>query len=210
MSLKLNYNITEWPFLGLNYFAITKVGNTSMKYCLVKAEHPEKLKEIENEADDNRWLHAEDLAKYIDKETAKKNGLLNFTIIRNPFDRFYAMYDDFVHKRPQLMNLGVMSFADFAEYIAKTDDSFQTNVHFRSQWSFISDKGELIVDNLLNLDDNKGIEDWVKEATGVEIKYPHLHQEVGSKVEWTEDIKSKVLKRYEKDFELMDMLYGKW
>lgn len=201
MSLKLKYNITSWSEFKLNYWGITKVGNTSMKYALQQHDI-----EHDNHDDANAWIHKEDLATYIDKQTALTNGYTNFSIIRDPYDRFYSLYDDFMNKRHGMLGVRDMSFEDFAEYVSKTDDSFSTNVHIRSQFSFLSLNNKLVVGCLLNLNNIPAIENFVKTHSEIDINFPHLHSGVDTKVEWTDNIRELIKKRYEKDFELVS--YG--
>ena len=95
MSIKLKYNISCWDDLGLNYWGITKCGNTSIKYALIESSGrliDQLIKSDAHGADS--WVHSENHIKYIDLDTALSNGNRNFAVTRNPYDRFISMYKD--------------------------------------------------------------------------------------------------------------------
>lgn len=165
MSIKIRYNISQWDHLKLNYWGITKCGNTSVKYSLIQSSG---LKNVYKKADASgadSWIHNEKNAKYIDRETALKNGYLNFTVVRNPYDRFLSMYKDVLRRGPHFFKKkahNIKSPSDLLDFISKIPDH-KREVHFRSQCYFITnEKGDLLVDKIIDVNNASEISDITK------------------------------------------------
>lgn len=119
-SLLVRYNITSFPALRTNFWGVTKSANLSIKKAL--------------------GLHGE--GEYISHVDALRTGYYNFSVIREPVDRFCSMYK-YNLMRPELCYLehclDVDPLLDLIEGTADKD----RNVHFRSQRYFVAPKGIL-------------------------------------------------------------------
>jgi len=152
MSLKLKYNISCYDELGLNFWGIPKNGNTAVKLALLQKIGKIEKKQV-HPNDIGVEYHKEHLIPYIDPNTAIKNGNLNFTVIRHPYERVLSLYKDFGLRRKQSSIQQHKELDDFISYIESTNDS--SDIHLRSQSYFIcNDKGEIqpsVVCNLINI-----------------------------------------------------------
>lgn len=158
--IKKTYLIASFDKLKINYIAIPKTGSTSILYSLLIANKQTNRKS-DNDAD--QWVHSENLVNYITPEQVKDN-YKNFTVIRDPYDRAYSMYYDFIKRRK---NLGVggtnefskefekfrnnMTFENFLEMLLKYPDH-ERGSHFRTQSRYcILDNLELLkLENISN------------------------------------------------------------
>lgn len=129
----LQHNVTMWEKLGVVYWGITKCASTTIKSHLCFFEYGIKEESIN--------IHRPKYAKYIDP--IYKEGFFNFTIIRNPTDRFLSMYNDLFKTRQSRgkkasINLN-WDINEFASYLSNVGDE-DLDVHFKSQSSFIKDQ----------------------------------------------------------------------
>jgi len=195
MSVKLDYVISVWEKKELNYWAIPKCASTFMLWNLLG--RPKSNKDEINIGQ----VHSEKYVNYITRKEALANGFTNLAITRHPYERAASTYNDFFKKRtPSALKLHHMSFDDFLLYLLnKTDDSTKTNVHLRSQSSFICDKK------------GKCYCDWVSDIEYLNLKewMEWIHPDFDvRKIHTTEnDIvlndkhKSLIFARYHEDFE---------
>ena len=191
------YNISTWPSLNVNYWGITKSGNTSVKLALIKKEHGKVRGEEKGVA---QWVHRDNVTKYIDPDTALSNGNLNFTVIRNPYERALSMYKDFQKRNKIYMTVldkrfsTVQSFDDFLKILKSQKDS-ERNEHFRTQVSFIYKNGKL-PDRVFNLTEvNK-----VKNVIGIDI--PHVNK-IDKVLPLSESQIKLINEIYKRDFEIL-------
>jgi hypothetical protein len=191
MNIKLTYNITEWP--DINYWGITKAGNTSIKFALIELH---KKKSIKNSNLYKTWVHSEHNGTYISKDQALTNGKINFTVIRNPYTRFESMWKD-IKRRPDqfFKNKRIDTLEEFFDYLERTEDE-KRNVHFRSQSYFISDGVKILPDHVFDIEDKESINKFLN------IKL-EKHNSINSPVKFTDNQISRIYSIYEKDFKIL-------
>jgi hypothetical protein len=191
-SLKTKYNITVWDSIGLNYWAITKCGNTSVKASLLE-KTGRQIKQIDGV---DAWVHNEKNVKYISREQALSNGNMNFTVTRNPYDRFVSMFKDVKRRPKQFFKNGekIKSIDQLLEYIDQIPDH-ERDIHFRSQSYFIFDEsGRLLVDEKFDINETARIADSI----GLNTNKLNV---IESEIVLNEKQKQKVANLYWKDFE---------
>ena len=133
-SVKITYNIASIG--NCNFWGITKCGNTTIKYKLLKKFRPDLLRKVNDVC---RWVHHPDFMPYLTPAQANSNGKYNFTFIRNPIFRFESMYKDFGLRRQLRGNI-----IDSPEKLLDTlrgvkQDEASANVHLRSISYFLKD-----------------------------------------------------------------------
>jgi hypothetical protein len=197
MSLKLKYNISQWDSHKVNYWGITKSGNTSVKYGLLEACN-KHLSEVKTST---VWVHDNKLAKYIDKTTAFANGNKNISVTRNPYDRTLSMYKDFAKRKDTIYKglskkFNINCLDDFLDFLLAHDVN-RVNIHFKPQSYFITENGKLLVDLIIDIGQIKMIEKQFK------IKMPHINN-IPSNIELNKSQIAKINKIYVVDFELLN------
>lgn len=124
------HHITAWPELNVNFWTVTKNGNTSVKSHLKNLSHTVNL-------------------NFISIEEAMSNNMINFAIIRNPYDRFLSMYKDLVLTYPEKgIRRGLtenMSLDDLLDFIGQRSD-YTRDIHFKSQSAFLTTKLDYYID----------------------------------------------------------------
>lgn len=195
-SLKIKYNISQWDNLKINYWGITKSGNTSVKYALLKKCN----KNIKNIDDASMWVHENNLAVYIDQLTASKNGYKNIAVTRNPYERAISMYKDLIRRRDTIFathhnNHNITSFDSFLDILINQPDE-KRNLHFKTQTYFITKDSRLLVDEVYDLNDIPKL----NKHLGIDI--PHINS-IKGKMELTEEQIKKINIIYEADFRIL-------
>lgn len=126
-------NITVWPTLGYNFWGITKCANTAVKTHLYELATKQKFTEAKHTR-----IHGEKAIIYTTREVALANGLRNFSVTRNPYDRFLSIYSDMILSRPKRgIKAGLdpaMSVDDLLDFV---QNATELDVHLRTQSSFI-------------------------------------------------------------------------
>lgn len=195
-KLKIQYNISVWPVKRVNFWGVTKCGNTSVKTALIG----DKKMLSSDMYNTNVDAHNPCYARYVDMNTALTNNYRNFTLVRNPYDRCLSMYKDFVLKRPEHLiknhdaNRINMTFDEFLQQILT---NIEDDVHIRSQTSFLLHDGELAVNNIFKLENIKPLELFLG------IKLPHLNKTKGD-VQLSDTHMEIIHKIYKKDFVYLD------
>jgi len=143
--------ITSYNNYKLNYWAIPKCANTTIKASLIGKKNSNPYKQV-------KWVHKEWNNPEISFDTALQNGYQNFTCIRHPYERFLSLYKHFglLEPFPELnVKSNSISIDAFLEFICKDfNDDNTCNYHARQQIYFISDMNKnIMVHNLLNLSD---------------------------------------------------------
>lgn len=198
-------NITTWPELGINFWAINK--NASSTFIT-------HFSLLTNDIDKNNYdfdlgqdakLVAKRKKRYIDSNTAYSNGLLNVGISRNPHARFISCYKQFknpkniIHEksRDKARFDPTWSADDFLEHIDKkfTFRGNAGNKHFWKQILFLHTPEKM--DYILKLED-------IKKIWPFDFEYPNF---ISNKNESKEIIKYNKLfleNLYKEDFENFD------
>lgn len=199
-ELKLAQNISKWPEHKVNYWGITKCGNTSIKWSLLGET---KLDDhVINTDSHNRWVHRATQADYINSTHALSNGYVNFATVRNPYLRAESMWRDFCIKRPNLLpSYGNLSFAQFINKLILTDDSVNTNVHLRSQCYSIVRGNRVVVDHVVDIDNPHNLAAIIPDAPP--LKRINTTFEDVVRPQWTDKLMAMVQGRYMNDFVLI-------
>ena len=131
---KILYSIASIE--DINFWALPKCGNTTIKYKLLELYNPQIINEYTSDSVDE-WVHSIKLMDYITPFDAISNGKYNFTFIRNPIDRFISMYKDFSLTR-KMKALHGDSINEFIRYLEnELLDEINANIHFRKQSYFL-------------------------------------------------------------------------
>ena len=137
-------DISTYNNLKLNYWAITKCGNTTVKHHLYTLQNGKTF-----DVKKSIHIHGRAGITYIKPEYALSNGFTNFTVTRHPYDRLLSMYKDLVLSRPKRGKKAgiedVVTVDDLLEHIQSLPDK-QRDVHFRSQSWFVPNKLDYIID----------------------------------------------------------------
>lgn len=180
-------NVSLWENLKIIYWAIPKSGSTTVKNHLLNLNSNTEL-------EDPLLAHKREYQKIIKPEY--KDGYFNFSVVRNPVDRFCSMYQDFfVYRQKNKMYFPKelkknWKPLDFAKYISQTEDE-KLNVHFRSASSFLKDK-RIKIFTLENLK-----EDW-----SINLPAPDKKMNIRSDKDFRicEDTVALIMARYSNDF----------
>lgn len=131
--IKLRYSIAS---IGtVNFWAIPKCGNTSIKHELLSAFSPEKI--IASPDETYRWVHSTNLMKYITPDEAISNGKINFTVVRDPVSRFYSLHRDFCIRRKDIPQIYGMTIQELVSYLENNKQEESLNIHCRSMNYFL-------------------------------------------------------------------------
>jgi hypothetical protein len=198
-TTKLKYNISCWNSLKLNYWGITKCGNTSIKHALITVSNSIVQEQKTDKHGADSWVHNEKNALYIDTKTALLNGNTNFTVVRNPYDRFISMYKDTQRRHSHFFrrykNVSVASINDLITFIEGISDN-DREVHFRSQCYYITDKDRILPSIVFDVNDAESIEKFLN------TKVQRMNS-INNQIELNEEQKQRVFRIYQKDFELL-------
>jgi hypothetical protein len=216
------FNITTFHTLKINYFGITKGGNSSIKSALLRADKPNR--------DTSIHIHDPRASSYITKSTPLNNGYTNFTILRDPYTRIISMYKDYVvnnkgNKYVKNSLLWPIFFFKDAKLktIAKQDGNKPTkdglnafvkmicqypdewlNIHFRSQYFFISHNDTIIPSLILKLENIKRSIDIGGQRFSIAQKNTTKGGQDLAPSDLSEDAKAAIGKKYKKDFDLWE------
>ena len=155
-------NITAWPELGINYWAINK--NASSTLTMHFATLCGEITPTEEEIEVGQLAKHRLGNRYITQEQAYHNGMKNFGVSRHPLQRFYSVYKHLKHPTSvvQQQTVGKARFdptwneKQFLEHIIHTFHTGKINKHWRKQVSFMPTPWRL--DHVIKLE--RLVEDW--------------------------------------------------
>lgn len=184
-------NISYWPKLGVNYWGITKCANSTVKTHLYELEYQKEF-----EFTKETKIHSSSLINYITEDEALRNNLKNFTVTRNPYDRFSSIYRYMILSRPKRgAKAGLnkdMSIDGLLSFIENTLDN-ERDVHLKTQCSFITTNDIIIIDS------KRISDDWPFDFLAPSgFKNKSSNQE---KIIFTTNQKNRIWKLYKEDFE---------
>jgi len=138
-------NITTWPELGINYWGINKnATSTFINHFQILTGNllPHEVYQNDGQKGKISLRH-----RYIDYNSACSNGLKNFAILRNPFDRFESCYKQFKFPITETQNKSsqkarfdpTWTADDFLLYIESKlcNNPKAGNKHFWAQTTFL-------------------------------------------------------------------------
>ena len=218
---KIKKNIIVLKEHNIAYVRIPKVANSSIKFVLAHRmlDVPED-KPIKGTTKDAYWRKAEkaDLVGYQDFRKHYKDFFC-FSFVRNPFDRLMACYNNKIIENPSLtgameemgLTLG-MPFEEFVNIVAKTPDG-KSDVHLRSQAGMLARRDDSIFPQFIGYLEKMG-EDWARlkdvmterglkpfgDLPSINVRRSDKKDDV--KTFYTDELREKVFKRYERDFRL--------
>lgn len=187
-------NITVWPLLGVNFWGITKCANSTMKIHLYELENNAKF-----EAKKDTKIHKPIYVNYISEEEALQNNLTNFTITRNPYDRFVSIYRDMVKSRPRRgRQAGLSSDSNIDQVLSLISEipNNERDVHLRTQYSFIP------YTQITKIDVKDILSKWP-----LDFPAPNFIKNKSSytdSIQLTEEQRKKVYEIYKEDFVYLD------
>lgn len=192
-----NKIVTKWDKLGVNYWAIPKSGNTSMKIHLWELQYGRKFESNPMDIHYNKTF-SKDVVK-ISVSEANQSNLYNFTVCRNPYSRFKSMYKDLCTTRLERGRLAGCSpdwsIEDFCDFVINHDDPVNTlDAHFLEQHRFIDEsRCDVSIFKLESLYD-----DW-------KLPFPPMirtSNRTEGIVELNDYTKESIYKFYREDFEV--------
>lgn len=184
-------NITVWPKYQLNYWGITKCANSAIKSSLAG-------KTIKNIHKRDKSLHSSENVTYISQEAALTNNYTNFTVTRDPYDRFISLYKDFGCDRFKSIGLdSSVSFDFFLDYVLEKFPNDNCNIHFKSQCSFITQDNKLLFEKVFSMPQA------VKflKRKGIEVNKANVSKD--QEITLSDANKQKIYDRYKNDFILL-------
>lgn len=184
-------NITIWPQYRLNYWGITKCANSAVKSSLMNHN-------VKNINKRDKSLHSSKNVTYISQEAALSNNYVNFSVTRDPYERFVSLYKDFGCDRYKAIGLqDSVSFDYFIDYALEKFPNDNCNIHFKSQSSFIANKYELLFDNVFDI---SRVPEFLL-SYGVNLNYANVSK--SQEVILSSVHRQRIFDRYENDFVLL-------
>jgi len=187
------YIITSYNQYKLNYWAIPKCANTSIKSALLN-----KIRK--NTYHQNKWVHKNRNNPWLEFEEAINNNFINFTVTRNPYDRFLSLYKHFGVLEPfaELKNKKI-NLDYFVNFICNEyGDDKTCNYHVRQQIFYISDQNlKICVDDVYKLENIDNF--WKKYSLPKVV----VNKSKTNDFSLTNSQKELIYQRYKKDFILL-------
>jgi len=213
------------------FFSLPKVANTSVKRVLqnVIPETRQYQEYTRLQAKNGSLFGVNEVRDYLTQKNVllckhdvkRYKNYIKLAFVRNPYDRLVSCYEQKIVpfegiENPaergtirSLMKAGVyrqeMSFTDFVKAIAAIPDK-DANRHFRSQYSFLSDKnGKLFIDEYYYFEDLPKGFGRLRQLIGDEkLELPHIKQTQRKDFNeyYTNETYNIAYERYHKDFTL--------
>lgn len=188
------YIITSYKNYKLNYWAIPKCANTSIKAILLNKKKKDPYHQ-------NKWVHKNKNNPWIDFNNAMNNNFLNFSFTRNPYDRFLSLYKHFGLLEPfEPLRDKKVTFDYFVNFICNEYSNDNTcNYHARQQIYYITDNNlKVCVEKIYKLTEMDKF-----------LKMYNLPNIISNKSKFENfDINDKhkemIYKRYKKDFVMLN------
>lgn len=204
--------INVYDNLNLIYYSVSKVANTSIKYCL--SNKAGMVDDLQDPQDIHTLLKENGVARISSPDNSNK--FFKFSVVRNPFSRVVSCYKNkvkdtemrqkdydsyyFISKYPRLIYKG-MSFEKFVSRIFRIPEYFAEK-HFESQYNFLYKDGKCLVDYIGKLENIDEDFEYVRKKFDLDSLPKH---NTTSNDNWRDyyslETAEKVYKRYKKDFD---------
>ena len=193
---------TAWPSLKLNYWGIPKSGSSSIKHALIlMTKRLHVVRDVEYKDTfrfSHAWVHSPSNCDYISRDAALCSDNENFTVVRDPYDRFYSGFKDMKRRGPEYFDLpsNVDTPSDVLDHLLNCEPS-KIDQHFAPQHTFIFDEDEnFLCDRIFFLEDNDLLQHYLCTKIG------HINH-IDKKVKYKDDDMVMIENLYEKDFEYL-------
>ena len=185
-------NISTYPNLRINFWGICKSANTYMKFQLWAAENKRPFEPILFDIE----IHNK-VKKVLTPQGAMKNGFLNISLTRHPFERFVSMWRDMVRTRPHKVKSYLGGNASWTplEMIQKisTKDDDEINEHLRTQGGILGDYKMDRIFKIENIHDTWDLD--------IPLDRERRHVSDPARVEATQELVEVVENRYYNDYD---------
>ena len=191
--------ISSYPNLKLNYWAVPKSANTTVKLCLNNPTQ-EKNVSLQSIYTKQKWVHKEKNIPQISVNEALTNNFLNFSVVRHPYDRLLSLYKDFGLRRPwkNIFNGKKVSLDQFIDKVCVEwkDNNFVENKHAYSQAYYLTnDNNKILVEKIIDIKNLNYFFHSKNIKIGIFNKTPEIC------VTLTNSQKDIIFRRYEEDFD---------
>ena len=138
------------------------------------------------------------------------NSLYKFCFVRNPYDRLFSAYT-FLKKGGinnldlEFSNSYLQEFANFSEFVLKglEKEEIMNWVHFKPQYTFVCDENDNIVMDFVGKMENLNADfNTICKHLNIESELQKLNMSAAKKNEFSEEIKTMIKLKYQKDFNL--------
>ena len=181
-------NISSWPSLKLNYWGITKCGNTKIRSHLYKLSTGSEYQVSP--------VFEHEHVSFLTRDQAFASERQNFTVTRHPLHRFVSAWKDLCRTRPKRgVSAGLQpswSLVQLARWVHEMPDEI-VDIHFKSQSWFIPQPLEFEID-LSNIN-----RDWPFDLPAPTRKRVRPSNQVDHEID--DETKKLISSRYAQDLE---------
>ena len=138
------------------------------------------------------------------------NSLYKFCFVRNPYDRLFSAYTflkegGINNQDLEFSNSYLQEFASFDEFVLKglEKEEIMNWVHFKPQYTFVCDENDNIVMDFVGKMENLNADfNTICKHLNIESELQKLNMSAAKKNEFSEEIKTMIRLKYQKDFNL--------
>ena len=191
--------ISSYPNLKLNYWAVPKSANTTIKLCL---NNPTQEKNVSQQSiyTKQKWVHNKKNIPHISVKEALTNNYLNFSVVRHPYDRLLSLFKDFGVRRPwkTIFNGRKVSLDQFIDKVCVEwkDNTLVENKHAYSQAYYLTNNdNKLLVEKIIDIEKL----DYFFANRNIKIGVFNKTTEIS--IILNQSQKNIIYKRFEEDFD---------
>ena len=138
------------------------------------------------------------------------SSLYKFCFVRNPYDRLFSAYTflkegGINNLDSEFSNSYLQEFSNFDEFVLKglEKEEIMNWVHFKPQYTFVCDENDNIVMDFVGKMENLNADfDAVCKHLNIESELQKLNMSGTKKNDFSEEVKTMIKLRYQKDFNL--------